>query len=125
MFRKLDVFPSSDEGRQAHTMLGLLERANLKHWIQQTGCLLPLVRRWKPIHFPKRLISIPLGSILLLMYEYKYICICLIDLCYIFVVISSFLECRTMDKVQKRSDLSIIHHHQILSDSIYYASIFT
>jgi hypothetical protein len=33
-FRKLDVFPSSDEG--APTLLGPLERANLNQWTQQS-----------------------------------------------------------------------------------------
>jgi hypothetical protein len=33
MFRKLDLFPSSSEGRgKTPTQLGLLERANLNHW---------------------------------------------------------------------------------------------
>jgi hypothetical protein len=32
MFRKLDLFLSSDEGREAPTLLGPLERANLSHW---------------------------------------------------------------------------------------------
>jgi hypothetical protein len=31
-FRKLDLFPSSGEGRETPTLLGPLERANLKHW---------------------------------------------------------------------------------------------
>jgi hypothetical protein len=32
-FRKLDLFPSSDErGRETPTLLGPLERANLNHW---------------------------------------------------------------------------------------------
>jgi hypothetical protein len=31
-FRKLDLFPSSDEGRETHTLLDALERANLNHW---------------------------------------------------------------------------------------------
>jgi hypothetical protein len=30
--RRLDLFPSSREGRQTPTLLGLLERANLNHW---------------------------------------------------------------------------------------------
>jgi hypothetical protein len=32
MFRKLDVFPSSGEMREASTLLGPLGRANLNHW---------------------------------------------------------------------------------------------
>jgi hypothetical protein len=31
-FRKLDLFPSSGEGREISTLLGLLERDNLNHW---------------------------------------------------------------------------------------------
>jgi hypothetical protein len=31
-FRKLDLFPSSDEGEKIPTQLGSLERANLNHW---------------------------------------------------------------------------------------------
>jgi hypothetical protein len=31
-FRKLDVFPSSDEGRETPALLGPLERDNLNHW---------------------------------------------------------------------------------------------
>jgi hypothetical protein len=31
MFRKLDLFPSSDEARETLTMLGPLQRANLNH----------------------------------------------------------------------------------------------
>jgi hypothetical protein len=31
-FWKLDLFPSSGEGKEAHTILGPLERANLNHW---------------------------------------------------------------------------------------------
>jgi hypothetical protein len=33
MFRKLDLFLSSGDGRESPTLLGPLERANLKHWI--------------------------------------------------------------------------------------------
>jgi hypothetical protein len=33
MFRKLDLFLSSGERRETPTLLGLLERANLNHWI--------------------------------------------------------------------------------------------
>jgi hypothetical protein len=32
-FRKLDLFPSSDEGRETSTLLSPLERDNLNHWI--------------------------------------------------------------------------------------------
>jgi hypothetical protein len=32
-FRKLDLFPSSGEGKETHSPLGPLERANLNHWI--------------------------------------------------------------------------------------------
>jgi hypothetical protein len=32
MFRKLDLFPSSGEGGEPSTLLGVLERANLSHW---------------------------------------------------------------------------------------------
>jgi hypothetical protein len=31
-FRKLDLFPSSGEGRETPTLLDPLERANLNHW---------------------------------------------------------------------------------------------
>jgi hypothetical protein len=31
-FRTLDVFPSSGEGREVHTLLGHLERTSLSHW---------------------------------------------------------------------------------------------
>jgi hypothetical protein len=31
-FRKLDIFPSSGEGRKTLTLLGSLERANLNRW---------------------------------------------------------------------------------------------
>jgi hypothetical protein len=31
-FRKRDLFPSSDEGRETAILLGCLERANLNHW---------------------------------------------------------------------------------------------
>jgi hypothetical protein len=31
-FQKLDLFPSSGEGRETTTLLGPLERANLNHW---------------------------------------------------------------------------------------------
>jgi hypothetical protein len=31
MFRKLDLFPSSGDGRETHTLLGPLERANPSH----------------------------------------------------------------------------------------------
>jgi hypothetical protein len=31
-FRKLDLFPSSGEGRETTTLLGPLEIANLNHW---------------------------------------------------------------------------------------------
>jgi hypothetical protein len=36
-FRKLDLFLSSVEG-ETPTVLGLLEGANLNHWIQQGRC---------------------------------------------------------------------------------------
>jgi hypothetical protein len=32
MFRKLDLFLSSGEGRKIPTVLGPLQRANLNHW---------------------------------------------------------------------------------------------
>jgi hypothetical protein len=32
MFRKMDLFPSSGEGMQTHTLLGLLEKARLNLW---------------------------------------------------------------------------------------------
>jgi hypothetical protein len=35
MFQKLDLFPSSDEGREISTLLGSLERANLNPVIQR------------------------------------------------------------------------------------------
>jgi hypothetical protein len=31
-FRKVDLFPSSGEGRETSILLGLLERANINHW---------------------------------------------------------------------------------------------
>jgi hypothetical protein len=31
-FGKLDLFPSSDEGRETPTLLGPLERVDLNHW---------------------------------------------------------------------------------------------
>jgi hypothetical protein len=31
-FRKPDMFLSSGEGREIHILLGILGRANLKHW---------------------------------------------------------------------------------------------
>jgi hypothetical protein len=31
-FRKLDLFPSADDGRKIPTPLSPLERANLNHW---------------------------------------------------------------------------------------------
>jgi hypothetical protein len=33
-FRKLDLFPSSGEGRETSTPLGRLERTNCNHWIE-------------------------------------------------------------------------------------------
>jgi hypothetical protein len=33
MFRKLDLFPSSGEGRETSTLLGPLERANHNQWL--------------------------------------------------------------------------------------------
>jgi hypothetical protein len=33
-FRKLDLFPSSGEGKETPTLLDPLERANLSHWTQ-------------------------------------------------------------------------------------------
>jgi hypothetical protein len=35
MFRKIGLFPSSDEGKETPTLLGPLERANLNHWTTQ------------------------------------------------------------------------------------------
>jgi hypothetical protein len=35
-FRKLDLFPSSGEGRETPTLLGPLERANLNQWTRRT-----------------------------------------------------------------------------------------
>jgi hypothetical protein len=32
MFQKLDLFPSSGNGRKTHTLLGPSESANLNHW---------------------------------------------------------------------------------------------
>jgi hypothetical protein len=46
-FRKLDLFPSSGEGRTP-TLLGPLERANLNHWVS------PLTLGRKQIQIPKR-----------------------------------------------------------------------
>jgi hypothetical protein len=34
VFRKLDPFSSSGEGREAPTLMGPLDRANLNHWAQ-------------------------------------------------------------------------------------------
>jgi hypothetical protein len=50
MFRKLDLFPSSGEGWETPTLLGLLGRANLNHWI--------VVLTWgrKQIQFLKRVL---------------------------------------------------------------------
>jgi hypothetical protein len=39
-FRKLDLFPSSGEGRETPTLLGHLQRANLYHWAR-VGVSLP------------------------------------------------------------------------------------
>jgi hypothetical protein len=36
MFRKLNLFPSSDEGRETPTLLGSLERGNLSHPLHST-----------------------------------------------------------------------------------------
>jgi hypothetical protein len=36
-FRKLDLFPSSGEGRETPTLLGPLERDNLNHWTSDTN----------------------------------------------------------------------------------------
>jgi hypothetical protein len=33
MFRNLDLFPSSGEGKETPTLLSLLERANLNHCV--------------------------------------------------------------------------------------------
>jgi hypothetical protein len=33
MFQKLELFPSSDKGRETPTLLGPLERLNLNHWL--------------------------------------------------------------------------------------------
>jgi hypothetical protein len=33
MFRKLDLFPSSGDGKKTPTLLGPLERADLNHWV--------------------------------------------------------------------------------------------
>jgi hypothetical protein len=35
MFLKLNLFPSSGEGRETPTLLGPLERANLSHWMME------------------------------------------------------------------------------------------
>jgi hypothetical protein len=43
MFRKLNIFPSSGEGKQTSTLLGRVERANLS----------PFAWRWKHIQFSK------------------------------------------------------------------------
>jgi hypothetical protein len=43
----LHLFPSSGEGRETPTLLGPLDRANLKHCIQQSRCLPPLTWGWK------------------------------------------------------------------------------
>jgi hypothetical protein len=37
MFRKLDLFASSDEGRETPTLLGPFERANLNLWTKSTN----------------------------------------------------------------------------------------
>jgi hypothetical protein len=31
-FRKLNLIPSSDEGRETHILLGPLEKSDLNHW---------------------------------------------------------------------------------------------
>jgi hypothetical protein len=36
-FRKLDLFPSSCDGRETRNLLGPLERANLSHWSNRVG----------------------------------------------------------------------------------------
>jgi hypothetical protein len=36
MFPKLNLFLSSGEGRETHTLLGSLERVNLNHWTHFT-----------------------------------------------------------------------------------------
>jgi hypothetical protein len=36
MFRKLDLFPFSGEGRKTPTLLGPLETATLNHWVIDT-----------------------------------------------------------------------------------------
>jgi hypothetical protein len=76
MFRKLDLFPPSDEGRDTTTLLGPLERANLNHWTtgsNRAGVSFPSPEDGNTSSFPE-------------------------------VVFSSYLEFRTMDKVNKPSN---------------------
>jgi hypothetical protein len=45
MFRKVDLFPSSDEGLETTALFGPFEGANVNHWTrgkQQSRCLSPL-----------------------------------------------------------------------------------
>jgi hypothetical protein len=49
-FRKVDMFPSSDEGRQTSTLLDPLERASVNRWTPQSRHLLFLTRGRKQIH---------------------------------------------------------------------------
>jgi hypothetical protein len=65
-FRKLDLFPSSGEGRQTSALLDLIERANLNYWTikfrkqdlfpssgegRQTSALLGLIERANLTHW--------------------------------------------------------------------------
>jgi hypothetical protein len=52
-FRKRDLFPSSGEGWKTSTMLGPLERANIKHWTQiPKRCDLQSTGRWTKFKNP-------------------------------------------------------------------------
>jgi hypothetical protein len=53
-FRKLDLFPSSGEGKGTPTLLSQYERSNLNHWTQQSMYLPPFAWGRKQIQFPKR-----------------------------------------------------------------------
>jgi hypothetical protein len=80
MIRKLDLFPSSDDGREMLTLLGLLERARSSDWAlalsegpNRVGVFLPSPENENRFSFRN-------------------------------VVFSSYLEFRTIDEVQKPSD---------------------
>jgi hypothetical protein len=65
-FRKLDLFPSSVEGRETPALLGPLERANLNHWTngtQQSRCLPPLTWGQKQIQFLKYCVALICSSL--------------------------------------------------------------